>query len=376
MKIILIGIQGSGKSTQGNLLSRQLKIPYLSTGHIFREIAKKKNKIGRYIKLIMNTGLLVPDIKTIEIVNSYISKPEYKNGYILDGFPRTLNQAKHFKNNVDKVILFELSHQDALWRLSHRVSVENRDDDTLIALRKRVELFDKTIKPIIRFYEKERKLITIDAKKPIRTINQEILNSLGKKRVKNQIKEWQKKKKSIIAIVGLHGSGKTEAATYFRKKEVPIVTFGDIVNNYIDKNKLAHNEETHRRIRNDLRIEYGKEAFAVLNLEKIKEVLKKNTVIVIDGLRSWEEYAYLKKHLLGVKIHLLVLFTYKELRYRRIRNRKYKSRVYGKNRDWSEIFESNMGPTIASADFIIDNNQTRDELYDNLEHVFRIIYYS
>src|SRR4030065_961508 len=200
MKLILVGIQGSGKSTQGNLLSKQLKVPYLSTGHIFREIAKKKNKLGGYIKLIMNTGLLVPDAKTIEIVNSYISKPEYKNGYILDGFPRTLEQAKHFRNNVDKVILLEMSHQEALWRLSHRVSVENRDDDTLAALRKRIELFDSTIKPIIKFYEKEGKLITVDAKKSIKEINKEILNSLGKKLVRNQIKEWEKKKKSIIAI--------------------------------------------------------------------------------------------------------------------------------------------------------------------------------
>ena len=376
MKLILVGIQGSGKSTQGNLLSKQLKVPYLSTGHIFREIAKKKDKLGSYIKLIMNTGLLVPDAKTIEIVNSYISKPEYKNGYILDGFPRTLEQAKHFRNNVDKVILLEMSHQEALWRLSHRVSVENRDDDTLAALRKRIELFDSTIKPIIKFYEKEGKLITVEAKKSIKEINKEILNSLGKKLVRNQIKEWEKKKKSIIAIVGLHGSGKTEAASYFRKKGIPIVTFGDIVSKYIDSNKLIHNEETHRRIRNDLRAKYGKDAFALLNLDKIKKTLIKNTVVVIDGLRSWEEYAYLKKHLIGVRIHLIVLFAFKELRYKRIKNRKYKSRVYGKSRDWSEIFESNIGPTIAYADFIIDNNFSKEDLYDKLEHIFRVIYYS
>jgi len=86
MKLVLLGIQGSGKSTQGNLLSHQLHIPYLSTGHIFREIAKEKTTLGRYMKETLNAGILVPDKKTIEIVHSYLSRSEYINGYILDGF--------------------------------------------------------------------------------------------------------------------------------------------------------------------------------------------------------------------------------------------------------------------------------------------------
>jgi dephospho-CoA kinase len=269
-----------------------------------------------------------------------------------------------------------MSNEDALWRISHRVNGENRDDDTLIALRKRIELFYKMTNPVIKFYDKKGKLIIVNAKRKIKDINQDILNSLGKKRVRNQIREWQKKKKSIIAIVGLHGSGKTEAANYFRRKKIPIVTFGEIVSDLVDKKKLKHTEELHRKIRNDLRQKYGKEAFAFLNLDKVKKSLKKNTTVIIDGLRSWEEYVYLKKHLLGIKIYLVVLYAYKELRYKRIKSRKYKSEVYGKNRDWSEIFESNMGPTIASADFLIENNSTKEDFYDKLEHVFRVIYYS
>ena len=80
MKIILIGIQGSGKSTQGNLLSKKLNIPYLSSGHIFREMAKEKTPIGRYIKETMNAGFLISDEKTLEIVQEYLGRDEYKNG--------------------------------------------------------------------------------------------------------------------------------------------------------------------------------------------------------------------------------------------------------------------------------------------------------
>src|SRR5713101_2577624 len=98
MKYILIGIQGAGKSTQGNLLSKKLDLPYLSTGHIFRVMAAEKTPLSRYIKEIMNAGFLIPDKKVLDIVTEYIHRPAYKNGYILDGFPRTLVQAKAFEN--------------------------------------------------------------------------------------------------------------------------------------------------------------------------------------------------------------------------------------------------------------------------------------
>src|SRR5205085_11022929 len=109
MKIILIGIQGAGKSTQGNLLSKDLDIPYLSTGHIFRELAKEHTTLGRYVKETMNAGFLIPDNKTLEIVSEYLNRTEYQKGYILDGFPRTITQAKAFKNGIDKVIYLEVS---------------------------------------------------------------------------------------------------------------------------------------------------------------------------------------------------------------------------------------------------------------------------
>lgn len=181
MKIILIGIQGSGKSTQGNLLSEKLKIPYLSTGHIFRVLAKEHTKLGRYIKEVMNAGYLIPDEKTLNIVSDYLKRPEYKKGYILDGFPRTITQAKSFENGIDCVIYLKVSDKEALWRLSYR-NGESREDETLAAIRKRIEMFHKFTEPVIEYYGKKGALLEVDGEKSIDEIHKEIMKHIEKKK--------------------------------------------------------------------------------------------------------------------------------------------------------------------------------------------------
>lgn len=178
MKLILIGIQGAGKSTQGNLLRDNLHIPYLSTGHILRAISKEKTKLGRYIKETINAGILVPDKMMIEMVEEYLGRPEYKNGYIMDGFPRTVEQAQEFSNGVDKVVYLNVSDKEALWRLSFR-DAGDRQDETLVAIRKRIESFHKFTDPVIAYYREKDRLVEINGEQSIEEIYREIMNKLA-----------------------------------------------------------------------------------------------------------------------------------------------------------------------------------------------------
>lgn len=181
MKLVLIGIQGSGKSTQGNLLAKKLNIPYLSSGHIFRNMAKEKTPLGRYIKETLNAGFLIPDDKTINIIEKYLKKPEYTSGYILDGFPRTPKQAQAFKEPIDAVIHLDVSDKEALWRLSGRVDEDIREDNTLQAIRKRIESFHTHTQPVIDYYKKRHLLLQINGERDINTIFQDILDQLKTK---------------------------------------------------------------------------------------------------------------------------------------------------------------------------------------------------
>lgn len=178
MKLVLIGIQGAGKSTQGSLLSEKYNIPYLSSGHVFREMAKEKGQLGRWLKETLNSGALVPDDKTLEIIFTYLEKPEYANGYILDGFPRTVVQAEAFNGGVDKVVFLDVSDKEALWRIAGRVA--EREDETLQAIKKRIELFHEHTKPVIGYYEKQGKLVKVDGEQDVESVFADVSAQLDK----------------------------------------------------------------------------------------------------------------------------------------------------------------------------------------------------
>ncbi len=115
---------------------------------------------------------------------------------------------------------------------------------------------------------------------------------------------------------------------------------------------------------------------ARLNEEKIRKALAKNMLIAIDGMRSWEEYLYLKKKFPNVHLYTLCLYADKQIRYKRIMRRKFRKEHFGEERDMNELIGANMGPTIAYADFLVKNNFSLEDLEDKLEDIYRVIYFS
>ncbi len=122
MKIVLLGPPGSGKGTQAELICSKYNLPHISTGDIFRSNIANKTQLGLKVKQYIDSGSLVPDELTISIVKDRLSQDDCKNGFVLDGFPRVLNQAKQLDSfvKIDKAIMIDLSDDEIINRLSKR----------------------------------------------------------------------------------------------------------------------------------------------------------------------------------------------------------------------------------------------------------------
>ena len=207
MNIVLLGPPGAGKGTVAALLKKELGVPHISTGDIFRENIKNGTELGKKVESILASGGLVPDEVTIEMVRDRLSKDDTASGYILDGFPRTIAQAEALDgiDTIDHVLNFVLSTEEIIKRLSgrrlckstgriyHIVSnppkVEGiddetgepliqRDDDNPEAIRHRLEVYEASTAPLISYYEGKGLLRNIDASASPEDVLASILKAL------------------------------------------------------------------------------------------------------------------------------------------------------------------------------------------------------
>jgi dephospho-CoA kinase len=170
----------------------------------------------------------------------------------------------------------------------------------------------------------------------------------------------------VIAVIGMCGSGKSEAVKYFESKGYNKVYFGEVVINELKSRGLEINEKNERFVREDLRKEFGMGVTALKSIDKIKNFLV-NSNVVVESLYSWEEFKFLKKEF-GESFKLLNIFTTKSLRYARLKERPFRPLTNDEacSRDYSEIEKLDKGGPIAFADFTVHNDSTLDDLNINL----------
>jgi len=164
--LIILGAPGSGKGTQGGLLSTRLAIPKISTGDLLRAAVKDGTPLGTKAKGYMDQGLLVPDEVILGLIAEVLQSDEARRGVLMDGFPRTLAQAEAVDallaaqgRAVDRVLLIDVAEEALIERMVKRAAIEGRADDTPETIRRRQEVYREQTAPLIAFYE-ARDLVT------------------------------------------------------------------------------------------------------------------------------------------------------------------------------------------------------------------------
>lgn len=213
MKIIMLGAPGAGKGTQAKKIVQKYNIPHISTGDIFRANIKNGTELGNKAKSYMDQGLLVPDELTCDLVVDRINQEDCANGYVLDGFPRTIPQAEALKNALDKMdakidfaIDVDVPDENIVTRMSGRraclacgctyhivynapakedicdvcgAKLVLRDDDKPETVQKRLTVYHDQTQPLIEFYAKEGVLKQVDGTQDLEKVFQDITDILG-----------------------------------------------------------------------------------------------------------------------------------------------------------------------------------------------------
>ena len=214
MKIIMLGAPGAGKGTQAQMIADQYHIPHVSTGDIFRANIKNGTELGMEAKKYMDQGLLVPDELTVKILLDRVAQEDCKEGYLLDGFPRTIPQAEvldkaltELGDAIDYAINVDVPDENIVKRMSGRRACLScgstyhmehippkkegvcdkcgnelvlRDDDKPETVLNRLEVYHKQTQPLIQFYEEKGVLRTVDGTKPMKEVFDSIVEILEK----------------------------------------------------------------------------------------------------------------------------------------------------------------------------------------------------
>ncbi|HSC50327.1 MAG TPA: adenylate kinase [Gaiellaceae bacterium] len=183
--ILLLGPQGAGKGTQGKLIAAEYGIPHVATGDMLRGAMAAGTELGRKVKPIYDAGGLVPDELMIELIRERLGEDDAREGFVLDGFPRTMRQAEALDEVLREVaheldVVFELQVPDEIGRarMLKRAADEGRADDTPEAIDNRLRIYHAETAPLVEYYRSRGHLVGIHAERPIPEVFAEIQRAL------------------------------------------------------------------------------------------------------------------------------------------------------------------------------------------------------
>jgi adenylate kinase len=186
MRIVLIGPPGSGKGTQGRLLSQHFEIPHLSTGEMIRSAAPGSS-LARLATERIDAGNLAPDDVAMDLVRERLREDDCRPGCLFDGFQRTVTQAELLDEHlgrsgerVDFVLLLDVAEAILVTRILQRAEIEHRPDDTVEAIGHRFEVYRNQTEPVIDYYAERGRLRRIDADRPAEAIFADLLAAVSR----------------------------------------------------------------------------------------------------------------------------------------------------------------------------------------------------
>lgn len=185
MNILLLGPQGSGKGTQAVRISAEYGIPHVATGDMLRAAVAEQTELGRRVQPILESGRLVPDEVMIELIRERLQQADTRDGFVLDGFPRTIGQAealdemlREIGRDLSIVLELQLDDDTCAARMLKRAQEEGRSDDTPEVIARRLELYHEQTEPLVEHYRLAGDLVGIHAERAIDEVFAEIRDVL------------------------------------------------------------------------------------------------------------------------------------------------------------------------------------------------------